>query len=305
MSMRRAGFVLASVLSAAPLALAQQQPPLQPVGGFGGQPAGGGAKPTGGTSPGAAVPASIPKPDEATMKHLDGWEGAMKNVKTFFADATLVDREVALKREVQFTARLYLSKPNLVRMDVTKVLPKGQPPTLADSKMYISTGKMLYEYDGAAKKRRSAPIGPNGAGGNLLLDIMSGMSAKQVTDRFQVGTIKQDADYVYLEVKPVFQVDKEEFESLQLILCGAKFGGRAYIPRRVILTKAGGQQTETWDFDDPRVNPDGFKPEFFDPPDPKKLGMTDEVVQAPRPAPGGATPTGSGGLKAPASGSGR
>lgn len=304
--MRRAGFVLASVLSAAPLALAQtqppQQPPLQPVGGFGGQPAGGGAKPA--TSPGPALPVSIPKPDEATMKHLDGWEGAMKNVKTFFADATLVDREIALKREVQFTARLYLTKPNLVRMDVTKVLPKGQPATLADSKMYISTGKMLYEYDGAAKKRRSAPIGPNGAGGNLLLDIMSGMSAQQVTARFKVATIKQDENYVYLEVKPVFQVDKEEFESLQLVLCGAKFRDLTYIPRRVVLTKAGGQQTETWDFTDPRVNPDGIEAKFFVPPDPKTLGMTDEVVEAPRAA-GGAIPTGSGGLKAPTSGSGK
>lgn len=303
--MRRAGFVLASVLSAAPLALAQKQPqtqpPLQPVGGFGGQPAGGGK----GSSPASALPVSIPKPDEATMKHLDAWEGAMKNVKTFFADATMMHREVQLKRDAQFTARLYLMKPNLVRMDVTKVLPKGQQPTLADSKMYISTGKMLYEYDGAAKKRRSAAVGPNGAGGNLLLDIMSGMSAQQVTARFKVATLKQDADYVFLEVKPVFQVDKEEFDSLQLVLCGAKFGGRAYIPRRVVLTKAGGQETETWDFDDPRVNPDGFKPEFFAPPDPKTLGMTDEVVDAPR-APGGALPTGSGGSpRVPIPGSGK
>jgi TIGR03009 family protein len=308
--MRRAGFVLASVLSAAPLALAQQPPqppqtPLQPVGGFGGQPGGGAKPPTGG----AALPVSAAKPDEATLKHLEGWEAAMKGVKTFYAAATMVDRDPGLRREVQFTAALYLMKPNLVRMDVTKALPKGQQPAAADQKMYISTGKMLYEYDGAQRKRTSAALGPNGAGGNLLLDIMSGMSAKQVADRFKVSTIKQDDNYVFLEVRPIYQVDKEEFESLTLVLCGAKFGARAYIPRRVVMTKQAGQKlgeagpSETWDFEDPIVNPaKGITEEIFAPvklPD----GWKDESREAPRTAaPGGALPTGSSRVPTPGSG---
>ena len=99
--MRRACLVLSSVFAASPVVFAQQpqtQPPvLQPVGGFG-QP-GGGVKPAGGTQPGSALPtgggtatptapAAPPKPDEETLKHLAGWEAAMKEIKTYYAAAT-------------------------------------------------------------------------------------------------------------------------------------------------------------------------------------------------------------------------
>jgi TIGR03009 family protein len=309
--MRRAGFVLASLVSVGSMAFGQQtQPPLQPVGGFGGQPVkaqtvpAGGATPTGGAN---ALPVSSTQPgvaDAATLKHLEGWEGAMKGVKTFYAAATMKDQHLGMKREADFTAEMWLLKPNLARMDVVKAVPKGQQPTAADMKMYISTGKTIYVYDGAQKKRTQAALGPGGAGNNLLLDIMSGMSAKQVGERFAVRTTKQDANFVYLEVKPVYKVDKEEFETLTLVLCGPQFQQRAYIPRRVVLAKQDGQ-TETWDFPDPKVNPDGIKEPTFTPIDLPK-GWTDEKQELPRTAPGGSPPATPGGTpRVPIPGSGK
>lgn len=300
--MRRAGFVFASLVSAVPVVFGQQtQPPLQPVGGFGGQPVKAQTVPTSGGQPSggaSALPVSTAQPaapDAATMKHLESWEAAMKGVKTFYAAATMVDQDPILKREAKFNAEMWLLKPNYARLDVIKALPKGQAPAMADQKMYISTGKMIYEYDGAAKKRTSAALGPNGAGNNLLLDIMSGMSAKQITERFTVRTIKQDENFVYLEVKPVYKVDKEEFETLTLVLCGAQFKDRAYIPRRVVLTKQSGQgpnvagPSETWDFADPRVNPNGIGEKTFVAFDIPK-DWTDEKKDLPRTAPPGSSP---------------
>ena len=316
--MRRAGFVLASLVSAVPVVFGQQaqRPPLQPVGGFGGQPVRAQTVPSGGCPTGGAsalpVSAAHPvAPDAVTMKHLEGWEGAMKSVKTFYASATMTDLDPALKREAKFTAEMWLLKPNLARLDVTKALAKDQKATVADIKMYISTGRMIYEYDGAAKKRTSAALGPNGAGNNLLLDIMSGMSARQITERFTVRTIKQDENFVYLEVKPVFKVDKEEFETLTLVLCGPQFKDRAYIPRRVVLTKQSGQgpnvagPSETWDFPDPKVNPNGITEKTFAAFDIPK-DWTDERKDLPKASPGGAGgPLPGGSPRVPTPGSGK
>lgn len=301
--MRGAGFGLAVLVAAVPAAFGQQtQPPLQPVGGFGGQPVkaqtvpGSGAPASGGAS---ALPVSAAQQqqpgiaDETTLKHLQGWEGAMKNVKTFYAAAKMTEKDTALKREAQFTAEMWLLKPNLARLDITRALPQGQAASAADTRMYISTGQMIYEYNGAAKKRTQAALGPGGAGNNLLLDIMSGMSTKQVGERFAVRTSKQDNNYVYLEVKPVYRVDKEEFETLTLVLCGPQFRDRAYIPRVLVLAKPDGQ-TETWDFPDPRVNPTGITESTFVPIDMKKLpGWTDEKRELPRAAPDSQPPVGS------------
>jgi TIGR03009 family protein len=288
--MRRAGFLLTSVLVGS-VAVAQQPvtptQPLQPVGGFQTptQP-----QPQPPTQPAGALPVAAPAapvaPDAATLQHLQGWERAMGNVKAFYAAATRSDQEVALKREAQFTVEMWLLKPNMARMDVTKVLPKGQQPTPADMKMYISTGRTLYLYDGAVRKRTQAALGTGGAGNNLLLDLMAGMTAKQITERFTVSTLKQDANFVYLEVKPVFRADKEEFEKLVLVLCGPQFQDRAYIPRRIQFTREGGASTETWDFPDPKVNPKGIAEATFAPIDLPK-GWTDEKLDLPK-APGGA-----------------
>ena len=110
-----------------------------------------------------AQPVGPVAPDVGTLKHLQGWEQAMGNVKSFYAAAPRTDQEVALKRDAQFTVEMWLLKPNLARMDVTKVLPKGQQVTPRDMQMYISTGRTLYLYDGAKGKRTQANLGPGGA----------------------------------------------------------------------------------------------------------------------------------------------
>jgi TIGR03009 family protein len=222
----------------------------------------------------------------------------MKKVETYYAAATMTQVEPALKREVKFDVSVWLMTPNMARMDMAKPA-NGKEPNPPD-KMVISTGKTIYEYDGTRKVRTSAGLGPNGAGNNLLLDLMSGPSAKSLAGRFTISTGKEDENFVFLDIKPVFAWDKEEFDTLTVVLCGAKFKERAYIPRMVILKQEG--KTETWDFPDPKVNPKGIGAATFNPVDVPK-GWKDEVRVLPRaaaPAPGGSgggvTPTG--GIKA-------
>jgi len=321
---RRTRLAVASALLAAPLALAQTPPapvePLKPVSGFPQPPAtppgapaqtqtqpGGGVVPTGGQLPTtppppvkAAAPAPVP-PDEKTAKHLAGWEAAMKEVKTYYAAAKMTEANTLKKQDTKFDVSVWLMTPNLARMDMAKSAAPGKEPNLPD-KMIISTGKTIYEYDGVRKVRTSAALGPNGAGNNLLLELMSGPSAKGLAGRFTISTGKEDENFIILEIKPVFAVDKDEFDTLTVALCGAKFKERAYIPRMVILKRDAGQSIETWDFEDPKVNPKGIEASTFAPVDIPR-NWKDEQRVLPRAATpgggsGGVTPTG--GIKAPA-----
>lgn len=309
---RRARLAVASALLAAPLAVAQAPvEPYKPVPGFGQPPAqptakppttpgGGGVLPTGGqlpvtTPPAVKAPAVPPATDEKTTKHLQGWEAAMKEVRTYYAKATMTESDPVMKREAKFDVSIWLMTPTLARMDMAKPPAAGKDPGPAE-KMIISDSKTIYEYDLGRKTRTRAALGPGGAGNNLLLDLMSGMKAKQVTDRFTVTTAKEDDNFIFLEVKPFYAQDKEEFETLTLVLCGPKFGGRAYIPRMVILKRNDGRTTETWDFPDPKVNPKGIDEKTFNPVDIPRDWKDDLRVlpKAPPPA------TGTGGVKPPA-----
>ncbi len=305
---RRAHLIAASALLAPAVALAQGPLPAKPldqVPTF--APATPTAKPpttpaplgtispAGGPLPGGptglptkpALPVATP-PDAGTIKHLEGWEGAMKGMSTFYAAATMT--ETSGKREAAWDINIWLLAPTMARMDMNKPpAAKGKEPTL--EKMVISTGKTIYEYDGPRKVRTSAALGPGGAGNNLMLDLMSGMSPKQVTDRFTVKTLKVDADFVYLEVKPVYAADKEEFDKLTLVLCGEKYKAMQYVPRMIVLDRPDGQTKETWDFNKPVVNPKGITAETFNPV-PLDKGWTDDRKELPK-------GTSTGGLKAP------
>jgi len=126
-----------------------------------------------------------------------------------------------------------------------------------------------------------AKLGPNGAGNNLLLDIMAGMTAENALARFDIRAMKPNDpkdQYLYLELKPKFKGDAGEFEVMQLILIPPSVAGRAYLPRRVKVTKPGGQKIETWDFPDPQVNPKGIEEKHFlgvKPPDGWKVQQAD------------------------------
>jgi TIGR03009 family protein len=210
-------------------------------------------------------------------------------MNTFYAAAKMT--ETSGKREATWDVSIWLLSPNMARMDMNKPpAGPGKDPVL--EKMVISTGRTIYEYDGPRKVRTSAALGPGGAGNNLMLDLMSGMSPKQVTDRFSVKTAKEDENFVYLEVKPVYAADKEEFDKLTLVLCGSKFKALQYVPRMIVLDRPDGQTKETWDFPKPSVNPKGIAAETFNPVALDK-GWTDDRKELPR-----GTSTG-GGLKAP------
>lgn len=282
--MRRAGFALASFLAASTAAAQSPVPgaPQPPV-----------ARPVGQPQPPAPQPAPAPAApvDAVTLAHLKGWEKAMADVKTFAVKATMTLTDKATERSETFTGDIWCMAPNRTRLNLVKQVPPTVKSNGEEFTAYICNGKLVYYYDGAAKTVTVAKLGPNGAGNNLLLDIMAGMTAQNALARFDIRALKPNQPndpYVYLELKPKFKEDAGEFEVMQLILIPPTVAGRAYLPRRVKVTKPGGQKVEMWDFPDPQVNPNGIEEKHFlgvKPPDGWKVQQAD-LPAAPAGQPG-------------------
>ena len=248
------------------------------------------------TLPLLPAPAAPAAQNPILLGHLAGWEAAMKAVDKFAVVATLVRKDLITQRESKFTGDIWCMKGGLARLSIVKALAPGEKPDPADFMAYICNGQMLYEYDGGAKVVTMVNLGKEGAGNNLLLDLMTGMTAKAALQRFDLTLLKAEKPYVYIEAKPKTAEDKAEFETMTLVLCDTSLKGRAYIPRMVILRKANGQQTESWDFPDPKVNPEGIEKKHFDPTEPPK-GWRVQKAEAPKAAP--VTPAGGGKLPIP------
>lgn len=265
--MLRVGISLALVLAA--LAPAFGQPPSQTL-----------------PLPPAPVAPAV-GPDPKLLPHLAGWEAAMKGVDKFAVEATLVRTNLITKRESKFTGTIWCMKGGYARLNIAKAVAKDEKPNPADFMAYICNGRNLYEYDGAAKVVTMIDLGSQGAGNNLLLDLMGGMTADAALKRFELKLVKTEKPYVFIEAKPRTAEDKAEFETMTLILCDSEVKGRAYIPRMVILRKANGQETESWDFPDPKVNPEGIDKKHFEPVNLADLpkGWRAQKAEAPKVAP--------------------
>lgn len=217
--------------------------------------------------------------DAKTLKHVEGWVAAMRGVNGFYAAATLTESNPYFKRDVKFTAEVWLQKPDMLRLDVVKVPPKGDASAADRTKVYFVNGRTLYEYDGVAKTRTTVPLEPGRSSILYLFDFLFGLSVERVAERFAVRTLKEDKDYLYLELTPLRTSDW--YEKLTIALCGPQHRQRAYIPRRVVLTNKDGS-AETWDFPDPKVNPDGITEKTFKLIDMKELpGWTDRKWDSP------------------------
>lgn len=284
--MPRAGFAFVLVFAAAPAFAQAPQPPAgQPV-----QPGNRLPIPGADNQPGLP-PGGQPQVDPKLLAHLNGWEAVMKNATNFYAEVKRTRKDVLLKKEKTMDGSVMCQKPNLARMRLQAEPPAGQKPNPNDYEAYICTGREIYQYDGLAKTMTGYQLRGAGVGDNLLLEFMSGtLKAKDVLLRFDMQLVKEDANYIFLQVGAKQPNDKAEFQTMILVLHQPNIPGRpnlAYLPRTVVFRKNNNQEEEVWDFPSPLINvkieANAFQ--FVQPPPDWKV----QKVQAPaQPAPGGA-----------------
>jgi len=193
------------------------------------------------------LPAAVAAPDQKLDAHLAGWEKRMQNLNNFRFDLSLkrTDPSAAIfKGETIMTGSVLCMKPNLARLRLDNAAdPK-------DFEAYICNGKSVYAYNGLQKtitehKLPDPRTNPGGGTDNLILDFVSGMKARDLKGRFDLTLRQEDADYIYLDIKPLLGKDKQEFKQLRLALYQPRHVQVAYLPAEIYLVRANGE-TEHW-----------------------------------------------------------
>jgi TIGR03009 family protein len=265
--MRPVGITLATLLVLA--SVSWGQPPAPP--GVPGMPPG---------APGVAPPAD-PKLDP----HLREWEKRMVNVKNFAALVEVKRTDAVFKKERKYggdkDSRVLCMKPNLA------VLRLNDPTNPKNYEAYICNGKSVYEYSGATQTITEYKIPAGAAAGssdNLMLDFLSGMRADDVKRRFNITLFNEDANYIYLDIKPILGKDQQEFKQIRFALYSPRHTKVAYLPAQVWMMKPN-RDTEEWTFADPQTDVPGITPQVFEPV--KVNGWTFKQAPAAPPGPGG------------------
>lgn len=213
----------------------------------------------------------------------------MKNATNFYAEVKRTRKDMLLKKEKMMDGSVMCQKPNLARMRLQAVPAAGQKPDPNDYEAYICTGREIFQYDGLVKTLTSYQLRGAGVGDNLLLEFMSGtLKTNDVLRRFDMQLLKEDANYVYLQIGAVQPSDKQEFQTMILVLHQPNIPGKphlAYLPRTVVFRKNNNQEEEVWEFPSPLVNvkieANAFQ--YVPPPQDWKV----QKVQAPTPPPPG------------------
>ena len=242
--MRPVGFTLAALL-AAPVAWAQV-PGVQPVPGA----------PV--AQPGAAAP------DAKLDPHLKGWEQKMGGLTNFRSDLALTKKESTFQQAREYTGSVLCMKPSFARLRI-ETTAKALPGKPVDFEAFICNGAFVYMYNGLQQEVTEYKLPPNvgAAGGdNLMLDIVSGIKADDAKRRFDIKLFNEDANYVYLDIKPVQQKDQQEFTHVRFALFGPRTQF-AYLPAQVWLQKPNGD-TELWKFSNPQINVPNVDQKVFD-----------------------------------------
>ncbi|MCE9566212.1 MAG: TIGR03009 domain-containing protein [Planctomycetes bacterium] len=267
--MRPAGFTLAAFLIGVTVVSGQQ--PVPP------------AAPGGQVPP---LPPAAPPADPKLDAHLAGWEKTMGKLINFRFVLDLKRTEATFKTERGYSGVVLFMKPNFTVLRLNNDSDK----TGADYEAVICDGKSFYEYNGLAKtitehKIPNSATKPGAPTDNFMLDMLSGMKAKDAKERFDLTLFKEDAYYVYLDVKALNPNDKKDFTQLRMALYGPNTK-TPYLPAQVYMSKPNGD-TEVWKFKDPQTDIPNLTPKHFEA---QKIPGWKEQEGGKPPAPSGVGP---------------
>lgn len=245
--MRRMGFTLAVLFIAGIPASAQQ--PIPP------------GAPT--AAPPAAPPVVNPAPPAGALDiHLAAWEKKMSNLINFRVELALTRKEAVFNKTKDYTGVMLCMKPSyaIMRLDYTG------DRTKSDYEAYICNGKSLFVYSGIDRTitEHKLPAPATNSGGqtdNLMIDFLSGMKAADAKRRFELTIFKEDDYYVYLDIKPLMDKDKLDFQQARLALYGPKTKF-AYLPAQMYIVRSNGD-SEQWKLTNPQTDLPGIDHTVF------------------------------------------
>ncbi len=198
--------------------------------------------------PPGARPAAPPDASRNTLdRHLLGWEEAMKKVESLALACTRTEIDPVYKTRKSFEGTIHFVKPTRFYWNMK---PKDKPQ---EFERFICTGTYIYQFVPASKEVRVYPAPKPKPGGGLADDssvaFLFGMKAAEAKGRYQLSLFKEDQNYVYVDITPLKDVDKADFQKARIVL-----NRETYLPRQLWFQHPNAGEV-VWDIPTIQTNP--------------------------------------------------
>jgi TIGR03009 family protein len=222
-------------------------------------------------APPAAPPAQPPAP-AALDAHLQHWEQKMTELKSLYGTIKRTDTDKTTGDVIKLVGTAqYLKDGKGATLQHLAVLQLNSERTNELFEKVVITGTQIYQFSPAAKEIKVYELPkskPGQVGDDNVLSFLFGMKAASAKKQYDLSLDKEDKYYVYINVLPVTQADKDDFKRARIVL-----NRDSYLPRQVWFEDRNGKTT-TWDIPpetlkvntalkrsdfDPPKTPDGWK----------------------------------------------
>lgn len=193
-----------------------------------------------------------PHPRPKLDTHLAAWEKAIGSATSIRLDFTLRRHAAGglLEGESKYSGSLLAMRPNHIRFRI------DNDAACRDFELYIHNGKSLFAYNGLQKTvtelkqdhwfyERFRQL--------ALLELLCAKTAKELRSRYDVRLMKEDADYLYLELRPLSGKMVGDFKRLRVALYQPRHRQFAYLPAQLFMIHAN-DETEQWKFSNSVTN---------------------------------------------------
>ncbi len=210
--------------------------------------------------------------DPVLDPHLRAWEEKVAGLTNLRAEVSLTRTDAVFMKTTSFggpESVVLWMKPNYVVFRINNI----GDPAKTDYEAFICDSKFLYLYSGLAKTITAIKLPLNAEANrpwnrllapNPALELLSGVKAKEMKERFDIKLLKSDENYLYLDLKPRSDEGTRAFAHMRLALYGpgpntAKI---SYLPAQAYVLKPNGD-TEVWKFTNPQIDLPGVEAKHF------------------------------------------
>jgi TIGR03009 family protein len=237
-------------------------------------------------APAQQPPATPTAPDQSKLlPHLEKWEKTMAGLDSLVIECRRTDKSATFGRTDLLIGKAFFmkDKSDIFALIQMERMDKADPTKKDKSGYYerlVCNPTAFYQYEAAEKKIKFLQLPPRKAGAatdDNLLAFLFGMSAKQATERYKLKLVKEDKDYVYVEVLPMRTEDKVDFEMARICL-----DRDTYLPRQLWFRQNNGDEV-TWDL--PSITKNAkIDRKYFEKPELPKGWTFDEIKKEPKPS---------------------
>jgi TIGR03009 family protein len=187
----------------------------------------------------AALAAPFDPVNNPLDKMLLQWELSMKKIDTLRASVVQEREDNVLKTRVIYDGEAQYMRPNLFSLELRR---RDKPAVF---QKFVCTGAFLYEYSQQKSEVRLHEISPPQPGkpqDDNILSFLFEIKAAEAKNRYGLKLVKQDQNYVYVEVLPTRPADRQDFQTAYLALTQTTL-----MPRAIKMIEPNGNKL-TFDF---------------------------------------------------------